>query len=212
MPLPPAGTRAAISVFILSSHDLLRRTLSELLGEEGFDIVGEEGTVAAAVPAAARTAPHVALLSNRLTDGTGIEACRALREAAPRTRCIILTTYDEQKALRSAALAGAAGYLLQSPRAPRLIDAIRRVAAGEQLHAPEAARAVLQSPSTCALLKGATEHERAVWSLIVQGRTNTEIRNQLALTPEAFCACLSALLAKLGYRPAPHAVGPANPS
>jgi DNA-binding NarL/FixJ family response regulator len=146
----------------------------------------------------------VALLSNRVADGTGIEACRALREAAPATRCIIMTTYDDRKALRAAALADAAGCIPLSPRPGTLAEAIRKVAAGERLHSPEAAAAIARSGDAHALLEGAPEPERTIWSLILHGWTNTQITTELALPREAFCTHLSALLDRLGYRPAPN--------
>ncbi|AMM31613.1 LuxR family transcriptional regulator [Sinomonas atrocyanea] len=205
---PAIGTiPAATRVFILSGHAPVRDGLAELLREEGFDVVGEAGTILAALPAATAAEPDVVLVGNRLADGTGIEACRALREAASRTRCIIMTTYDGPMALRAAALADADGYVFQSARVDGLVQALRRVAAGEQLPTAKAARALLHELRADALLKEAPAPECALWSLIRQGRTNAQIRTELALTPKDFSACLSALLARLGYRPAPAAPG-----
>ncbi|MGT2462899.1 response regulator [Sinomonas atrocyanea] len=194
----------AIRVLILSGHRLVRCTLPELLRQEGFEVVATEDTVAAAVRAAAATCPDVALLSNRVPDGTGIEACRALREAAPATRCIIMTTYDDQKALRATALADAAGCVPQSPRTGPLAEALRRVAAGERLHSPEAAMATARSREAHSPLEGAPGPEQAIWALMLQGRTNSQISAELDLPHEAFTAGLAALLARLGYRPSPH--------
>lgn len=195
--------RAATRVFVLSGHPLVRDGLAELLRHEGFEVVGEADTIMAAIPAVAASAPDVALLGNRLVDGTGIEACRALRDAAPSTRCIIVTTYDEPKALRSAALAGADGYVVQRPRTDGLVQTLRRAAAGEQLPTARPASALLHDPVAGALLAHAPGHERAIWDRICQGRTNAQIMTELDLTPQAFSARLAALLARLGYRPAP---------
>jgi DNA-binding NarL/FixJ family response regulator len=189
-------------VFILSGHELVRQALAELLEQEGFDVVGEEARIGIAVPAIAASCVDVGLLSNRLVDGTGIEACRALRVAAPATGCIIMSTYDEHKALRAVGLAGAAGLFLQSTQTHRLIETIRRVAAGEQLHTSEAAQAALRTPPIRPLLADAPGHERAILCLMVQGRTDTEIQTELALPADAFSAHLRTLLARLGYRPA----------
>jgi DNA-binding NarL/FixJ family response regulator len=200
----PDSTRSGpLRVFILSGHELVRHALTDLLLQEGIDVVGDEATVTAAVPAVVASGPDIALLSNRLVDGTGIEACRALRDAAPTTRCLVMTTYDEPKAQRAAALAGAAGYVPQSARPQPLLDAVRRVAAGDRLCSRAAAHATLLTLRTCRDLAGASRQERAIWSLIVHGRTNSEIMTELALPPEAFSTHLSALLDRLGYRPAP---------
>lgn len=203
--LPLAFSPERIRVFLLCGHEPVSRALSELLREEGFDVVGEAGSTAEALSCLPGTAPHVALLGNRLADGTGIEACRALREAAPATRCIIVTTYDGQKALRAAVMADAAGHVLQSARADGLPEAIRRAAAGQRLHSARAARAVLNGLGAATLPGGAPGSERAILSLIVQGRTDAEIMTELALPHESFSALLSALLARLGYRAAPNA-------
>ena len=200
-------------VFLLSGHALIRRGLAELLLTEGFAVVGEADSIAGALPRAAELAPEVALVENRMPDGTGIEACRALRVAAPRTRCLIVTTYEEELALRSAVMAGAAGYVLQRASADGLPEKIRRVAAGEQLLSPEAVQAV-RSALAAHPVPGATAVERAVLSLILQGMTNLEIGEELALPQNTLAGHLSSLLAKLGYRPAPglfHEHAPRHP-
>ncbi|MGT2461477.1 response regulator [Sinomonas atrocyanea] len=207
----PSTTRspvphAAIRVFLLSGHALLRRALSEVLGDEGFDVVGEADTIASALRMASGHDPDVVLVENRLPDGTGIEACRALHAAAPRTRCVILTTYEEAKALRSVVLSGAAGFVLHSARAAGLPDAIRRAAAGGALHPSEAARAARHALATEAVL-GASAVESRILALILHGRTNPQICEELGLPPGRLGDHLSSLLAKLGFRPAPTVPG-----
>lgn len=76
------------------------------------------------------------------------------------------------------------------------------MAAGEQLHTSEAAQATLRTPPICSLLATAPGHERAILSLMVRGRTDTEIQEELELPADAFSAHLRALLARLGYHPA----------
>lgn len=202
-----------VRVFLVSGYVLLRQGLSELLLSEGFEVVGEAGSIADALPVVAELAPDVALVENRLPDGTGLEASRALRSAAPLTRCVILTTYDEEKALRSAVMAGAAGYVLQRATADGLPEKIRRVAAGEQLYSAEAAQAA-RSALSAAPVDGATAVEQTVLSLVLQGLTNLQIGQELGMTQETLAGCLSSLLAKLGYRPAGplHRAPPRPPS
>lgn len=202
----PPMTGRDVRVFLLSGHAFLRQALSELLRDEGFDVVGEADSIASALRTASALAPDVALIENRLPDGTGIEACRAFRSAAARTRCVLLTTYEEGKALRSVVLSGAAGYVLHSTRTAGLLDAVRRAATGGTLHSPDAARAARGALAAEAVL-GATAVENAILALVLQGMTNLQIAEELGLPPGMLAGHLSSLLAKLGYRPTPTASG-----
>ena len=87
----------------------------------------------ARIPAAR---PDVAIFDARLPDGSGIDVCREIRSQQPSTRALILTSFDDERALSSAILAGAAGYLLKDIKGNGLIEAIRPVAAGKQLIGP----------------------------------------------------------------------------
>ncbi|AMM30797.1 Response regulator containing a CheY-like receiver domain and an HTH DNA-binding domain protein [Sinomonas atrocyanea] len=202
--------RRAVRVFLLSGHALVRRSLADLLEQEGFEVVGEAESIAGALTAVPEAAPAVVLVENRLPDGTSIEACRALRSAAPGTRCLTLTTYDEGKALRSAVLAGAPGYVLQKASADGLPEKLRQVAAGEQLYSSEAAHAARGALAVDAALR-CTRAEGELLSLMLQGLSNAQIGEALNLPQERLAGRLSSLLAKLGYRPAPDIARYAGP-
>lgn len=202
--------RRPVRVFLLSGHALVKRSLAELLEHEGFEVVGEAESIAGALTGVVEAAPEVVLIENRLPDGTSIEACRALRSAAPGTRCLTLTTYDEGKALRSAVLAGASGYALQRASADGLPEKLRQVAAGKQLYSSEAARAACGALAADAALT-CSRAEGELLSLMLQGMTNAQIGEALALPQERLAGRLSSLLAKLGYRPAPDIARYAGP-
>jgi DNA-binding NarL/FixJ family response regulator len=107
----------------------------------------------------------------------------------------------------TAELAEAAGCSLEQAAEARRLGAANgfrpdRVAGREQLHCTEEAQATLRSPETRSLLAWAPWYERAILSLMIQGRTDTEIQTELALPADAFSAHLRSLLARLGYRPA----------
>ena len=78
----------------------------------------------------------MAILDGRLPDGTGMEVCRDVRSVDPSIKALILTSYDDDEALFSAIMAGAAGYVLKQVRGNDLVDTVRRVAAGESMLDP----------------------------------------------------------------------------
>ena len=200
----PAGA-AAIRVFLLDDHEMVRRGVADLLSDEaGITVVGEAGTAAEArrrIPAAR---PDVAVLDTRLPDGSGIEVCRDLRSSAPEIRCLILTSYDDDDAVFAAVLAGAAGYLLKEIRGAPLVDAIRQVAGGRSLLDPAVTErltsrlrdAVTEDPRLASL----TDRERQVLTLIADGLSNREIAQRLTLSEKTVKNYVSGLFAKLGMQ------------
>ena len=102
----PDGGQAVIRVFILDDHELVRRGLQELLEGEGFAVVGSSGSAVEATRRIPALHPDVCVLDARLPDGTGIEVCRDVRSVDPSLNCIILTSFDDEQALRGAVLAG----------------------------------------------------------------------------------------------------------
>ncbi|WP_324287716.1 response regulator [Microcella daejeonensis] len=134
----------SIRVFLLDDHEIVRRGLADLLAEEpGIVVVGEAGEVAGSAAAIVATGTTVAVLDGRLPDGSGIDVCRDVKSAAPSIGCVILTSYDDDEAVLAAVLAGADGYLLKEVRATRLVEGIRRVAAGESLLEPAVVERVM---------------------------------------------------------------------
>ena len=123
----PDGAPAVIRVFILDDHELVRRGLQELLEGEGFQVVGSSGSAVEATRRIPALHPDVSVLDARLPDGTGIEVCRDVRSVDPSLNCIILTSFDDEQALRGAVLAGASGYVLKEIGGTDLIGALRYV-------------------------------------------------------------------------------------
>jgi DNA-binding NarL/FixJ family response regulator len=136
---------APITVFLLDDHEIVRRGLIDLLeSHDGFRVVGEAGTAAEALRRIPTLAPQVALLDARLPDGSGIDVCREVQVSSPGTRCLILTSYDDDDALFAAVMAGAAGYLLKQIRGPSLTEAVAHVAAGHSLIDPALVERLLE--------------------------------------------------------------------
>lgn len=150
----------SVRVLIVEDHpivaDGLRLTLSRA---EDLEVAGTAGTVAEARALAAELAPDLVLLDHHLPDGTGAEAARAIRDAAPRAVLVMLTADASDDAMLSAIEGGVAGYLLKSEAVGGIVDAVRRAAAGEML-IPTATLA-----SLLARLERRREREARRWEL-----------------------------------------------
>src|SRR5262245_30655774 len=126
-----------IRVFLLDDHEVVRRGVRDLLvAEDDIDVVGEAETAEQALARIPPTRPDVAILEVRLPDCDGVEVCREIRSRHPEVACVMLTSFSDDEALMQAVMAGASGYLLKQIRGTNIIDAVRRVAAGESLLDP----------------------------------------------------------------------------
>jgi DNA-binding NarL/FixJ family response regulator len=148
--------------------------------------------------------PHVAVLDGRLPDGTGVDVCREIRSQVPDTAVLILTSYDDDEALFASIMAGAAGYLLKQIRGNDLVDAVRRVAAGQSLLDPAVTAQVLerlrQGPPAGSALAPLSDQELRVLELIGEGLTNRQIGERMFLAEKTVKNYVSSLLAKLGLQ------------
>jgi two-component system response regulator DevR len=193
-----------IRVFLLDDHEVVRRGLVALLEATGeIEVVGESGSALEAARRIPAIRPDVAVLDARLPDGSGIDVCREVRSADPEIKALILTSYQDDEALFSAIMAGAAGYVLKQIRGTDLVDAIRRVAAGQSLLDPAVTQQVLErirhgADSEPEELKSLTAQERRILELIAEGMTNRQIGEQLFLAEKTVKNYVSSLLAKLG--------------
>jgi len=189
-------------VYLLDDHELVRRGLRGLFeSEEGFDIVGESGSAREALGQIPRCRPDVALLDVRLQDGSGIEVCRGLHSAMPELRALMLTSYDDDEALFSAIMAGASGYLLKVITGSDVVDAVRRVAAGQSLIDPALTSRVLErlraGPAEAPALAALSDQERKVLTLIAEGMTNRQIGSRMHLSEKTVKNYVSNILTKL---------------
>ncbi len=194
-----------IRVFIVDDHELVRRGIIALLNAEpDFEVVGEAGTAAQARARIRATRPDVAVLDVRLPDGSGIDVCRDVRSEHPETQCLILTGYDDDEAIYAAVLAGAAGYVIKDVQGGRLVDSVRKVAAGVVLLDPALGRRVVErideTHRSDPRLESLSARERDILPLIAEGLTNREIGERLALAEKTVKNYISGLLAKLGLQ------------
>ena len=142
-----------IRVLLVDDHEAMRLGLRLMLeAEADLEVVGEADTASRAVVAAGRLRPDLVLLDVFLpdrsgieaSDRSGIEACREIRAENKAVRVLMLTSSNDETAVRSAMMAGANGYLLKNAPRQELLAAIRSVAGGATLLDPAVAKAVQQ--------------------------------------------------------------------
>jgi two-component system, NarL family, response regulator DevR len=194
---------AVIRVFLLDDHEIVRQGLRALLeSQSDFEVVGEAATAADALARIPPLRPDVAVLDVRLPDGDGVQVCREIRTDEPGIKCLMLTSFADDEALFEAIMAGAAGYVLKQIKGTDIVDAIRRVAAGESLLDPDATRRVLDRirnpPEEDERLASLTPQERRILGLITDGLTNRQIAEEMFLAEKTVKNYVSNLLAKLG--------------
>ena len=192
-----------IRVFLLDDHEVVRRGLAALLeSTEDIEVVGESGSAQEATRIIPALRPDVAVLDQRLPDGTGVDVCRDVRSQDPAIKALMLTSYQDDEALFNAIMAGASGYMLKQIRGTDLVDAVRRVAAGQSLLDPAVTQRVLErirhgveQPRELASL---TDQERRILEYVAEGLTNREIAGKMFLAEKTVKNYVSHLLAKLG--------------
>ena len=192
-----------IRVLVCDDHEVVREGLRTLIGKQpSMSLVGEAATVKEAVQAAARARPDVVIMDVRLPDGSGIEACRQIREARPETGVIMLTSYADDEALFASILAGASGYLLKDAKTRTVVEAIAAVAEGRSLLDPTVTGKVLErvrkGTDEDPALASLTDQERKVLEHVAEGKTNREIGTVMFLSEKTVKNYVSRILDKLG--------------
>ena len=192
-----------IRLLVADDHPLFRHGLRTLLETvPGFEVVGEAVQGEQAVERALALRPDVVLMDLQMPGTGGIAATRAIAEAAPEVRVLVLTLFDDDASLFAALRAGARGYVLKETDETELVRAIRAVANGEAIFGPAVAGRVLAwfaAPRAAPrpAFPELTERERDVLRLIAQGRANPVIARQLGLAPKTVANHVSAIFGKL---------------
>lgn len=194
-----------IRVFLVDDHEIVRRGVRSMLEEQGdIEVVGEASTAAQALPAILDLAPDVCVLDAQLPDGSGIDVCREMRAVDPEIKGLILTSFDDEDAITSAILAGAAGYVLKQIESNSLISGIRLVASGHTLIDPVIASRVVQQVQfhrrAFDVLAELTPQQSKILFLIAEGLTNRQIAERLFLAEKTVKNHVTGLLARLGVQ------------
>lgn len=178
-----------LRVVVVDDHPIWRDGVARDLEAAGLVVAGTAGEVAQAVRVATATRPDVVLLDLHLPDGSGVDVARALAALDPPPRILVLSASGERQDVLDALTAGAAGYLVKSASSGELIDAVRRIAAGDAVFTPGLAGLVLgeyrrlaSTPSAEPATPKLTDRETEILRLVAKGLTYPQIAERLVLS------------------------------
>jgi DNA-binding NarL/FixJ family response regulator len=193
-------------VLLADDQALVRTGLRLILELAGLEVAGEAGDGREAVEQARDLRPDVVLMDVRMPVMDGIEATRRIAQAGLPARVLVLTTFDLDEYVYGALRAGASGFLLKDVERDRLVDAVRTVAAGEQLVAPSVLRRLLeryvQAPRAPAdgPPPALAQRELEVLTLLGRGRSNAEIADELIVSLATVKTHVASILRKCDLR------------
>jgi DNA-binding NarL/FixJ family response regulator len=201
-----------IRVLLADDHAAIRAGLRMLLATAGdIEVVGEAGDGAVAVANARALRPDVVLMDVRMPGTDGVTATRQIVDEGL-SEVLVLTTFDLDEYVFGALRAGAAGFLLKTAEASALVDAVRHVAAGDGVVAPEVTRRLIAELSAprdpngsgsrggpvAPLPPDLTPRERDVLAGLGGGLSNAQLAAELTISEATAKTHVSRVLAKLG--------------
>ncbi len=190
---------STIRVIIVDDHDMVRSGLELLIGGfEDLEMVAQASSAEEAIALCESLKPDVVLMDMVMPGMDGITATRNIRASYPGTQVIALTSFKDTNMVQSALQAGAIGYLLKNVSVDDLASAIRAAHAGRPVLAPEATQAIIDSvKQTQSQRYDLTEREVEVLGLMVEGLTNAQIAQALAISRSTVKAHASNIFLKL---------------
>jgi DNA-binding NarL/FixJ family response regulator len=179
-----AATDARIRVMLVDDHEVVRRGVATAVGASSeLSIVGEAAGVAEAVRRLPAIRPDVLVVDLQLPDGTGIDVMRKARELNPEQLMLVLTSFDDEPAMRESKAVGAAGMMLKSSRSRDIVDAILTVHGDHKPSGPEL-----------------SENDQRIVELIGDGHSNREIADELGIAEKTVKNRVTVILHALGLQ------------
>jgi DNA-binding NarL/FixJ family response regulator len=186
-----------IRVLVVDDHAMVRAGLASVLrGSGDIEVVAEAADGQAAVAEAIGTAPDVVLMDLSMPVLDGVGATRAVLEAVPATRVVVLTSFSDRDRVQRALEAGAVGYQLKDAEPEVLLAAVRAAARGHVPIDPRVAGALL--PRTGDPADDLSPRERQVLLLVADGLANKQIARALGITERTVKAHLGNVFRQIG--------------
>jgi DNA-binding NarL/FixJ family response regulator len=183
-----------IKVMVVDDHPLMRVGITSIVNARSdMTVVAQAGSGEEAVALFSKHRPDVTLMDLRLPGMSGVDSIRAIREAHPRARFVVLTTYEGDADIHRALEAGAQGYVIKGMPYQTLVEALQRVHKGGRFLPPPIARALASRMPDSEL----SAREQEVLSLLASGKSNKEIASALHITEATVKCHVSAILLRL---------------
>lgn len=191
---------ASIRVLTVDDHEIVRQGMAFLLLPfEDIDVVGSAGNGSEALAMCKELKPDVVLMDMVMPEMDGPTVTQTIRKRFPNVQVLVLTSFHDQAKVARAMQAGAIGYLLKGVSIDELADGIRSAYAGKPVMAPEAMQAIVRaSQAGQAVADDLSERELEVLALLVQGKTNREIAEELLISLPTVKTHLRNIYGKLG--------------
>ena len=182
---------APIRVMLVDDHEVVRRGIVTAIdASDALSVIGEASSVAEAKRRLPAIRPEVLVVDLQLPDGTGIDVMKAARELDPGQLMLVLTSFDDDAALRESKAAGAAGLMLKSARSQEIVEAIIAVRDGKTIWPAEHADDE----------QGLSESDQRVVELIGDGHSNREIAEALGIAEKTVKNRVTVILQTLGMQ------------
>ena len=180
-----------IRVMLVDDHEVVRRGIVTAIdASEALSVIGEASSVAEARRRLPAIRPDVLVVDLQLPDGTGIDVMKKARELDPEQLMLVLTSFDDDAALRESRAAGASGLILKSARSQEIVDAIRAVHAGRSIWPADHGD---DGPELSA-------SDQRIVELIGDGHSNREIADALGIAEKTVKNRVTVILQALGMQ------------
>jgi DNA-binding NarL/FixJ family response regulator len=211
-PSPAEDCPAPLRLLIVDDQPLIRRGLAMMLATEtGITVVGQAADGQEAIDQALASTPDVVVMDLQMPRISGVVATREITTRLPRTRVVVLTTYDDDELVFEAIRAGAHAYLLKDASEQEVLGTIRAVHRGESHLSPAIARKVMEQLRTLPEpvrtapvpqpasepAEPLTDKEARILDLIAQGRSNKQIAATVFLAEGTVKNYVSRIMEKL---------------